>query len=1179
MADLQIRLLGHFQVSLDGEVVSSFVSDKVRALLAFLVAEAHHPHRRETLSNLLWPDKPDTRARANLRRALANLRQTIGDTTADPSYLSITHHDIMFNLSSSVWVDVETLSNMAGIEKATPDNIIRYREVLDIYQGEFLVGFNLPDSLPFDEWALMKRDQYARKMIAVLHQASNYYEKIGEYESALPFAWRYVELEPWQEKARRKLMRLLLYTDRRDEALQQYLDLESSLQASLNINPGAKTRQLYKSILDGKADILLETDRKAEDTPIALPIFLQEENLETLPTETFVARQDELERLRSQLDVMIEGQGKTVMVAGEAGSGKTMLVREFIRQAQSRYPFLISAIGYSNAFTGVGDPYLPFREILYQLCGDIQSHWKTGEFSRQNALNLWNTIPITCQSLLTYGPDLIDTVIPGNTLLELVSPYSKTNPAWYTELQEHLRSKQQQPKSTVQQVNLFSQIIAVLQKVADQVPLLLILDDLQWADTGTIGILFQFVKQIPQSRIMLVGAYRSEEVGIIQGDERHLLIPVLHEVQRDYGDVLINLDNSQGKDFVRELIASEPNALDDAFCEQLFDLTKGHALFTVELLRSMQESGALVRDERGEWVMQASIQLVMLPPHTKAVIAQRISRLPQNLQRILKIASIEGEIFTAENIAAVEGLSVIQVVSLLSDKLDKQHRLVRPQLISWQGDQSISTYRFRHFLFQKYLYDSMDEIEQVHYHDRVGREMEAIVGDNKTQYAVFLARHFHKANQAEKALTYYSLAGERAVRMSAYPEAIIQFEAALALLLTLPETPDRNEQELSLQLQLGVAYQTTMGFAHEKVGASFQRAWELCQMTGNPVKRITTLQLLFSYYSNMTKFKTAEEMLALLQHSMDDLEEPVSAFDLQLHWGYGYLASLYGNHNAALDRFEHALTYYDPATHHSISERVGMEAGIYCHGWGGLHAAYCGYPEKAKAHIQSAFEIAERYNSKLFTNDALWFSTWISLALEDIAAAKKYAEALLELTTKEHYFLFEAVARTFRGRILSRDGKHEEAIASAQKGLEMFNMTGMVATQILYLHALAEAYCAAGHVREGLEIVMKAEHTEQETGEIRQKASLQRIKGDLYLLAEDETVAEKAYLAAVATAQEQSAKLLELEAVKRLAGLWNRQGKRDQAREMLQEIYEWFTEGFDTPMLIEASELLEELAS
>ncbi|MEJ2512924.1 MAG: hypothetical protein P8Y72_15175, partial [Anaerolineales bacterium] len=447
--------------------------------------------------------------------------------------------------------------------------------------------------------------------------------------------------------------------------------------------------------------------------------------------------------------------------------------------------------------------------------------------------------------------------------------YPRANPAG-------LINRQMHPGSAVHQVNLFSQTIAVLQKLSDQAPLLLFVDDLQWADTGTISMLFQFVKQIAQSRIMLIGAYRSEEVGFMQGDERHPLIPVLHEIQRDYGDVCINLDASSGSDFVKALVTSESNELDEVFQEQLLKLTGGHALFTVELLRSMQESGALVKDERGVWVMQSDFQLKTLPPQTEGVIAQRISRLPQALQQVLTIASIEGENFTAEIIAAVQGLPLTQVVSMLSDQLDKQHRLVQAQQINWQGDQSISTYRFRHFLFQKYLYYRLDDIQRVSLHDRVGSEIEKFAGENKTHYAVYLARHFHKANQAEKAFTYYSLAGERAVRMSAYPEAITQFEAALALLLTLPETNARNEQELSLQLQLGVAYQTTLGFADEKVGASYQRAWELCQMVGDPVKRITTLQLLFSYYSNMAKFETSEEMLALLQQSMDDLEEPVS---------------------------------------------------------------------------------------------------------------------------------------------------------------------------------------------------------------------------------------------------------------------------------------------------------------
>jgi len=256
-----------------------------------------------------------------------------------------------------------------------------------------------------------------------------------------------------------------------------------------------------------------------------------------------------------------------------------------------------------------------------------------------------------------------------------------------------------------------------------------------------------------------------------------------------------------------------------------------------------------------------------------------------------------------------------------------------------------------------------------------------------------------------------------------------------------------------------------------------------------------------------------------------------------------------------------------------------MEVGILSHSWLGLHLTWLGYPKKAKEHIQATFEIAEGYHSKLFTTDALWLSTWISLEMEDLAAAKNYLEALMELTTQEHYFFYEAIARAFHGRLLSRDAKHQEAIASIQKGWEMFSMTGMVASRTFFLHALAEAYCAAGRVEDGLEMILKAEQIEKETGEARHKSALQRIKGDLYRLGGDETAAEKAYMDAIDMAQEESTKLLELEAVKRLASLWQVQGKAKQAIPMLQEVYDWFTEGFDTPMLIEARDMLEALAS
>ena len=147
MSQLQIRLLGQFQVRLDEGGVTNFVSDKARALLAFLAVEGRTPQRRETLANLLWPDNNETRARGNLRCALANVRKVIGDTQAQTPFLSVTRHDIKIHPESNAWVDVDILSRVHSIATPSIENIPQFDAVLRLYTGEFLMGFNLPDSL------------------------------------------------------------------------------------------------------------------------------------------------------------------------------------------------------------------------------------------------------------------------------------------------------------------------------------------------------------------------------------------------------------------------------------------------------------------------------------------------------------------------------------------------------------------------------------------------------------------------------------------------------------------------------------------------------------------------------------------------------------------------------------------------------------------------------------------------------------------------------------------------------------------------------------------------------------------------------------------------------------------------------------------------------------------------
>jgi DNA-binding SARP family transcriptional activator len=251
MALLSIRLLGPFQVTLDGERVSGFVSDKARALLAYLAVEADRPHRRERLAALLWPDVPESTARTSLRTALANVRQLIGDPEAPSPYLHITRQTIQFNLDSGALVDVlqfahlleEPLLPEMG-EPADASTIQRMEEGVSLYQGGFLEGFSLADSALFEEWALLKREQLQRQALTALHRLAAHYESSGEPLRALQHAWRAVDLDPWPGRGQRQVMRLLALCGRREAALAQYKTYRRVLRQELGVEPSEATSEL-----------------------------------------------------------------------------------------------------------------------------------------------------------------------------------------------------------------------------------------------------------------------------------------------------------------------------------------------------------------------------------------------------------------------------------------------------------------------------------------------------------------------------------------------------------------------------------------------------------------------------------------------------------------------------------------------------------------------------------------------------------------------------------------------------------------------------------------------------------------------------------------------------------------------------------------------------------------------
>lgn len=533
MAYLSMTLLGTFEVVLKGNQVPALEYDKVRALLAYLMVEADRPHRREMLASLLWPEHNQRKANRSLSQALYKLRQGIDDANATPPLLIITPQTLQFNATSDYFLDVTTFTSLlatcAEHEHHTLEmcqaRLGQLQQAIALYRGNFLAGFSISNSLMFSEWATFTRERLHRSVNKAFHHLVECLQTQGQYEAALQYAWQWVELEPWHEEAQQQLITLLALNGQRTAALSQYETCCRLLNDEVGVAPAAETVRLYEQIRDGRlrrrevltpahpATAAAQARPAANSSSATVPPGVASAPASASPQHPIVARDDELAQLHQHLDMALAGQGQLIFVTGEAGQGKTVLMQEFARQAQTAHPDLVVAQGSSSAPTGLGDPYLPLREILALLTGDVEARWLAGAMSQEQSHRLRQGLPEAVQVLLEAGPDLINTLLPGEMLLKRASTFCSTGATWLDQLAELVKGKLAASIArNVPQSALFEQYTRVLTTVASQTPLLLLLDDLQWVDAGSASLLFHLGRRLTGSRIMLVGAYRPAEV-------------------------------------------------------------------------------------------------------------------------------------------------------------------------------------------------------------------------------------------------------------------------------------------------------------------------------------------------------------------------------------------------------------------------------------------------------------------------------------------------------------------------------------------------------------------------------------------------------------------------------------------------------------------------------------------
>jgi predicted ATPase/DNA-binding SARP family transcriptional activator len=369
--------MGELVVLIDGVPVSTFESEKVRALLVYLAVEAGRAHRRDTLIGLLWPDCTEQTARHNLSQALFNLRLALGDHTAKPPYLLISRDAIQFNQESDYYLDFKqfndfyiTAEENLSRESINSTSLLTQLEALvQLYRGEFLKQFCLDESAEFEEWILAQREILHQRLMNALATLVNQYKKQADYATALSFALRQLELDPWREEAHYQVMLLLALEGQRSAALAQYENCRKVLAEELGVEPSSQTRELFDQIHLDTLKPKLEQPTQPSSTPLYnFPVSIT----------PFIGREQELADLTR---LIADPEYPCITLTGPGGIGKTRLALEAAGQHSSEFfhgsafipltsvstldsviPAIANGIGYS--FYGPTDPKIQLYKHL-----------------------------------------------------------------------------------------------------------------------------------------------------------------------------------------------------------------------------------------------------------------------------------------------------------------------------------------------------------------------------------------------------------------------------------------------------------------------------------------------------------------------------------------------------------------------------------------------------------------------------------------------------------------------------------------------------------------------------------------------------------------------------------------------------------------------------------------------
>ncbi len=836
-----------------------------------------------------------------------------------------------------------------------------------------------------------------------------------------------------------------------------------------------------------------------------------------------VGRGQEVGLLLERWEQVKDGFGQVALLSGEAGIGKSRLLRELrervanemhtrwecrcspYHQESSLYP-VIELFQRALAFARDDRPDDKLRKI--------EDGLRRYGLSEPEAVSLWAAL------------------------------LSVPLPAGFPPL--NLTPQRQKQKT-------FEAVLGLLLALAAQQPVLFLIEDLHWVDPSTLELLNLVVEQAPTFRVLVLLTFRPD-FRPPWAQRAHVAYLTLNRLTRRQTELMVGLTaGSKGLpvEVVQEVVAK----------------TDGVPLFVEELTKMVLESG-LLREQDDRYGLTAALPPLAIPATLQDSLMARLDRLA-TVKEVAQLGATLGRSFSYELLRAVSSLDERALQGAL-------RRLVEAELLYQRGVPPEATYLFKHALIQETAYQSLLKSRRQQFHQQIAQVLVDRFQELTATQPEVVAHHYTEAGLFEQAIHCWQRAGEHAFKRGAFVEALAHLTRGLAMLKDIPDGPERLGREFDLQTARGVVLMTTKGYAAPEVEQIYLRALELSRQTGNPSQLFAAVWGLFWFSMLRADVQKCREVGEELVRMAERTGDP--SLLAQGHNARGQNLYYIGDLPGARHHLERTIAICDSGQQGSEDLRGQVHIAIASRAHAALALWCLGYPAQALERSREALALAETRAHPLGRAYALGFATVLHELRHEGQAAQAQAEAMIALSREQGLAIWLAMA-TFRlGAALAEQGRTEEGIAKMREGLEAWRATGAELERPYRLSVLAAAYGRLGQAESALGVLGEAFAAMKKSGEGVWEAELHRLKGELLLaqLQENRLEAEACFRQAIDVARGQLAKSLELRGAMSLSRLAQRHGHVDEACRVLANVYGSFTEGFDTADLREAKALLDE---